>query len=118
VLVLFVEDFEEVHDLYAPALEAVGMNVFPARTINEAESALSHVVPDLVVMDRELPDGDGFALASRLKRRHAVPVIGFTATPISDAMRAAHAAGLDGFVAKPCEPAKLVALARMLLTTC
>ena len=119
VVVLFVEDSDEVRDLFVEPLVAAGMTVRCARTIDAAEACLeSGLVPDLIVMDRELPDGDGFAFAYRIKsdrKTSAVPVIGFTATPAREAMRAAHSANLDGFCAKPCPPDKLVSLALMLL---
>lgn len=119
VVVLFVEDSEEVRDLYVEPLVQAGMSVRCARTIDAAEACLEGgLVPDLIVMDRELPDGDGFALAHRIKSDGAtcdVPIIGFTATSAVEAMRAAHAARLDGFCAKPCPPDKLVSLALILL---
>src|SRR5687767_11857999 len=119
VVVLFVEDNEEVRDLYVEPLVAAGMSVRCARTIDAAEACLeSGLVPDLIVMDRELPDGDGFTLAYRIKSDRttsAVPIIGFTATSAGEAMRAAHSAMLDGFCAKPCPPDKLVSLALILL---
>jgi CheY-like chemotaxis protein len=105
VVVLFVEDNDEVRDLYVEPLVAAGMSVRSARTIDAAEACLEGgLVPDLIVMDRELPDGDGFALAYRIKcdrTTSSIPIIGFTATSASEAMRAAHTAMLDGFCAKP-----------------
>jgi CheY-like chemotaxis protein len=119
VVVLLVEDSEEVREIYVEALVGAGMTVRCARTIDAAEACLeSGLVPDLIVMDRELPDGDGFGLAYRIKgdrEMSAVPIIGFTATPAQEAMRAAHAARLDGFVAKPCPPQRLVSLVLILL---
>jgi two-component system cell cycle response regulator DivK len=119
VVVLFVEDSEEVRELYVEALVAAGMSVRSARTIDAAEACLEGgFVPDLIVMDRELPDGDGFGLAYRIKSDRttsAIPIIGFTATHPQEALRAAHSARLDGFVAKPCAPDKLVSLALILL---
>lgn len=119
VVVLFVEDSEEVRDLFVEPLLRAGMSVRCARTIDAAEACLeSGLTPDLIVMDRELPDGDGFTFAYRLKSHRAtsaIPIIGFTATAANEATRAAHSAKLDGFCAKPCDPDKLVALALILL---
>lgn len=119
VVVLFVEDSDEIRDLYAEPMIAAGMSVRCARTLDAAEACLEGgLLPDLIVMDRELPDGDGFVFAQRLKSDgevRAVPIIGFTATATGEAMRAAHAALLDGFCAKPCPPDKLISLALILL---
>ena len=118
VLVLFVEDCEEVRALHTAAFEMAGMSVREAATIADARALLATQTPDLVVMDRELPDGDGFVLAAELKSEAAtssVPIIAFTATHAQRAMIDAHAAGVDGFVQKPCPSSKLVMLARLLL---
>lgn len=120
LVVLFVDDCEEVRELYGNALVVAGMTVRCARTIDAAEACLEDgLVPDLIVMDRELPDGDGFTLGYRIKsdrRTSNVPIIGFTATSAPEAIKAAHSARLDGFCAKPCAPDKLVSLALILLT--
>jgi CheY-like chemotaxis protein len=95
------------------------MVVREVASIGDALEALTLTPPDLVVMDRELPDGDGFELAARIKEDPVtshVLVIGFTAGPTRDAMTAAHAAGMDGFVAKPCQASKLLGLAQGLLS--
>lgn len=117
-VVLFVEDCPEVCELHGIALQEAGLLVRVAHSIEAAREALSLVTPDVIVMDRDLPDGDGFAFACAL-REHAttrdVPLIAFTASPPRGAMDDAHAAGMHGFVAKPCPPAKLVALVRVLL---
>jgi CheY-like chemotaxis protein len=117
-IVLFVEDCSEICELHGAALEHAGLLVRRAATIAQACEMLAIGTPDLIVMDRDLPDGDGFELASQLKSsdetRHVL-VIGFTASAARSAMNEAHAAGMDGFVVKPCPPQKLVALTRLLL---
>lgn len=119
VVVLFVEDSDEVRELYVEPLVRAGMSVRCARTIDAAEACIEGgLVPDLIIMDRELPDGDGFTLAYRIKSDRTtcdVPIIGFTATSATEAVRAAHSARLDGFCAKPCSPDKLISLALVLL---
>lgn len=117
-LVLFVEDCPEVCELHGTALEHAGLLVRQAATIAQAHEMLAIGSPDLIVMDRDLPDGDGFELAARLKssdETREVLIIGFTASSAPSAMDDAHAAGMDGFIAKPCAPDKLVALTRLLL---
>jgi CheY-like chemotaxis protein len=116
--VLFVEDSPEVRELHCTAFVAAGLIVREVASIGDALEALTLTPPDLVVMDRELPDGDGFELAARIKQDPVtshVLVIGFTAGPTREAMNAAHAARMDGFVVKPCQASKLLGLVRGLL---
>lgn len=116
-VVLFVEDCVEVCELHGAALECAGLLVRQASTLAQALEILALGVPDVIVMDRDLPDGDGFELAARLKastETRGVRIIGFTASGASSAIDA-HLVGMDGFIAKPCPPAKLVALTRLLL---
>jgi CheY-like chemotaxis protein len=69
--VLFVEDSPEVRELHCTAFTAAGMVVREVASIGDAVDALTQTPPDLVVMDRELPDGDGFQLAARIKEDHS-----------------------------------------------
>jgi response regulator NasT len=121
-LVLLVEDCAEIADLFGQALADGGFLVRPVSTLADAEAIVaSGTKPDIVVMDRDLPDGDGFSLAARWAASadaaggRSVPVIGFTASPVHEALEAAERAGMVGFVAKPCPPGKLVDLVRLLL---
>ena len=116
--VLVVDDFDDTRLLLRTWLERRGFRVIEAENGLQAIDQAETQSPDLIIMDRELPDGDGFSFAYRIKSDRAtcrIPIIGFTATPLNEAMRAAHSSGLDGFCAKPCPSEKLVSLALMLL---
>ena len=75
-------------------------------------------MPDLVLLDVELPDANGFDILARM-RQHAVlkamPVIMITAEATREAVRKGLHAGADGYITKPFEPDCLVSAVRQVL---
>ncbi len=86
---------------------------------NEPVSALAQIearVPDLVLLDLQLPRIDGFAVMRRLKLEHPdLPVIMLTARAEMQDRLAGLEAGADDYVVKPFEPAELLARVRAVL---
>lgn len=106
-----MDDDVVVRELYGRALRGAGFVVEEAPTLGAALDLVERVAPDVVVLDRDLPDGDGFGAVRALRRnrrRPDVPVIAFTSHVGADARRAAFAAGCVDFVSKPCAPPSLV----------
>ena len=64
--VLLVDDDPVVVMLLAALLGAEGWQVAEAASLADAERALAAHVPEVVVLDEQLPDGSGTALAARL----------------------------------------------------
>ena len=64
--VLLVDDDAVVLLLLAALLGAEGWQVAEAASLAEAEQALAAQAPAVVVLDEQLPDGSGTALAARL----------------------------------------------------
>ncbi|HEY9293496.1 MAG TPA: response regulator transcription factor [Microlunatus sp.] len=103
IRLLLVEDHAQVAMALAAAFETVDDIDLVARasTIEEAVSATGEHLPDLVLLDRRLPDGDGIDAIGRLREQHpATRVLVFTGEAdrvIADRVRAA---GGDGLVLK------------------
>src|SRR4051812_25551852 len=80
-VVLLVEDKADVSKLYAAALRRSGFVVHEVTTIRTALDLAAMLDPDLVLLDRTLPDGDGWDVARALKAneatRHA-SIVAFT----------------------------------------
>ncbi|TCS98097.1 signal transduction histidine kinase [Tepidimonas ignava] len=68
---------------------------------------------DLILMDLHMPELDGLQATERIRAlpgaRGRVPIIALTADVMDDAQTRARAAGMDGFLAKPVQPAQLQA---------
>jgi CheY-like chemotaxis protein len=73
---------------------------------------------DLILLDRRLPDGDGFDLARELRAARPLDgpiILALTADAVPAAKEDAIEAGCTATVTKPCRPAELTALLRDLL---
>ena len=89
-----------------------------AGTLAEGRQRLSESTPDVVLLDRRLPDGDGLDLARENRRssRGERPFfVAVTADAIPAARAAAVAAGCDAIVVKPYLPAELMSVISHLL---
>jgi two-component system response regulator AtoC len=109
--VLLVEDDPDARTIYATTLRHVGYRVIEAPTLNDARIAVQAFLPDAVVLDCRLPDGDGLQLvdAWRGSAMGRVPVIIVTAHRDRQDVEAAHIAGADVFLPKPCSGSMLAA---------
>ena len=85
-----------------PDMKVVGL----ARDGFQAVELATELVPDVVVMDVQMPNMGGLEAAERI--RQALPSVGVLfVSGYVDLAEASHAAGGDGFLAKPCSPAEL-----------
>jgi CheY-like chemotaxis protein len=66
--ILHVEDHGDTRDLYATALRRNGAAVFEAASAQVALILLQRELPDLILMDIELPDADGYALLEAVRK--------------------------------------------------
>jgi|CZKU01.1.fsa_nt_gi two-component system cell cycle response regulator DivK len=110
-LVLVVDDFEDNRSMYAVYLAYSGYDVVEAADGAEAVEVAGRRLPDVIVMDLSLPIMDGWEATRRLKadaRTRHIPIIALTGHALSGHSRAAHDAGCDAFLAKPCLPEMLV----------
>ena len=115
--VLFVEDDADIRDFYARALRTAGFIVDEAGSISEAVALLGAGPADAVVLDRNLPDGDGLEAAPVLRMMQPdIGIVAFTADPEWTARVAAKRCGCDAFVPKASAPALLVGAVRSVLT--
>jgi len=100
--ILVVEDEEPIRDLVATALRFRGYAVETAEGGIAALAATRAAAPDLVVLDVNLPDLDGFSLVRKLRAAgDAVPVIFLTARDDPADIRAGFTGGGDDYLTKP-----------------
>lgn len=72
---LLVEDDSAIRCFVRVALEEDRWNVREAATLAHACAATELHIPDLIVLDLGMPDGDGVAFITRVRQRSSVPII-------------------------------------------
>jgi two-component system cell cycle response regulator DivK len=102
--VLVVEDNPLNLKLVRDVLTASGFDVVPAVTGEEGVRLAGTSAPDLVLMDLQLPDFDGFEALRRLREDpalQAVPVVAVTAFAMREDRERTAREGFDGYLDKP-----------------
>ena len=102
--ILVVEDNEQNLELVEYLLEEAGFHVQTARDADEARTRLQASLPDLILMDMQLPGTDGLSLVAEI-RRHArtstIPIVALTAHAMRGDRERFLAGGCDGYISKP-----------------
>jgi len=107
--VLVVEDEEPIRELVATALRFTGFRVDTAVSGSEALAEARNGAYDLLVLDVNLPDLDGFAVCRKLRALgDAVPVVFLTARDDPADLRLGFTGGGDDYVTKPFSLEELV----------
>jgi PAS domain S-box-containing protein len=104
--ILVVEDNAVNQKLIARLLEKRGHNVKIAANGREALGALEQGTYDLVLMDLQMPEMDGFEATDELRKREKLsglhtPVIALTAHAMKGDRERCLTAGMDGYLSKP-----------------
>jgi two-component system cell cycle response regulator DivK len=117
--ILVIEDHEENRRLLRDLLTSFDYELIEAVTGEEGMTAAETERPDLILMDIQLPGMDGYETTRRIKANPAlkqIPVIAVTSYALSGDDAKAIAAGCDGYVTKPFDPAELLEKIRGHLT--
>ena len=102
--ILVVEDHPKNRKLVCDLLGFEGHQVLQAEDAEQAQSLLADTLPDLILMDLDLPGMDGLSLTRLLKadaRTRAIPIVALTAFAMPGDERLALGAGCDGYLTKP-----------------
>jgi len=118
--VLVVDDEADARELMRIVLRSSGAEVMSAASAEEAFEHVEQWHPDILVSDIGLPDVDGYALIQKLRtleaeRGWSIPALAVTAYARVEDRTRALSSGFQMHVAKPLEPADLVAAITSLL---
>ena len=113
--ILVVDDDPVVRRLIAACLEKAGYRVAQAEDATGLRAWLTAEPPDLVVLDLNLPDGDGLSLARELRARSDLGIIMVTERGAPDDRALGIEVGADDYLPKPVYPRELLARVRSVL---
>lgn len=109
--ILIVDDYPDAVDIWGLFLGSLGYRVSTASNGVEALDQAQRLLPDLIVLDLELPQLSGVDVARQLRANpetHDIPLIAATGYSHASQLERAREAGIDRVVIKPCDPDRLV----------
>ncbi len=99
--ILIIEDDPDLNQTIGYALEKAGYGVFRADSIRKAESIFVREKICLVLLDVNLPDGEGYTFCRWAKAQREVPVIYLTARDLEEDALEGYESGAEDYVTKP-----------------
>ncbi|RJK92443.1 response regulator [Paracoccus aestuarii] len=116
--ILAVDDSPTIRALVSKALRNAGFEVFLAVDGVDGVGALSEADPDLIITDINMPRMDGFGLIENVRATGAyadVPILVLTTESGADLKARARSAGATGWIVKPFEDERLIAVIEKVL---
>jgi CheY-like chemotaxis protein len=110
--ILLIEDNAQNRYLATFLLEQGGHEVLQAETGPRGLEIAAEVLPDLILLDIQLPRMDGHAVARTLKsdeRLKSIPIVAVTSYAMAGDREKCFAAGAEGYIEKPIDPESFVA---------
>lgn len=108
--ILLVEDNKEIFQIVSQALSGPLLELHWAKTIQEAESFLQKRDYDILLLDIELPDGNGIDLCSKIQSESpTLPVFFLTSHDNLSEKVLGFSAGAEDYITKPFSPLELKA---------
>ena len=118
-LILVVDDSADNVAMISLALQTQGYRVVTANNGEDAVTVAAHTMPNLILMDINLPTLDGLGATRRILDSEAlreVPIIAITAFGTEGFQRAAYDAGVSGYLTKPIDLDRMHQLIARLLS--
>jgi pilus assembly protein CpaE len=108
--ILIVDDSDVVIKLVEMQLTTAGYQVISARDGASGLQLAKTNKPDLVILDVEMPEMDGYEVCRQMRQlyvTHNIPIIMLTALSNIANLEAGYAAGADDYISKPFRPIEL-----------
>lgn len=102
--VMYVEDNVDNRTLVRRVLMAEGYEVIEAGSAQEALQILNQQIPDLILVDINMPEVDGYTLTRQIRSMRGlsgIPIIALTANVLRGDREKSLEAGCDGYIQKP-----------------
>ena len=118
--VLIIDDAKNIHTLIRARLGGEELALHSCYTAEQGLTMAGELLPDLILLDLEMPDMEGFEVCRRLKQQSAtmsIPVVFLAGAGATQEKLKGLEAGAVDFVSKPFDPAELRARVRAALRT-
>jgi len=102
--ILYVEDNIDNRTLIRRILVSEGYDLIEAKDAAEALHLIERSKPDLILMDINMPDLDGYTLTAKIRKTKGyelIPIIAITANVMRGDREKTIEAGCDGYIQKP-----------------
>ena len=99
--ILIIEDDHALAAGLTRALSTDQIQAESCSTLKEAESRMSNQIYDLIILDINLPDGNGFDFLKTIKEIHSCPVVMLTANDLESDIVSGLEQGADDYITKP-----------------
>jgi DNA-binding response OmpR family regulator len=113
--ILVVEDETSIASFVSAYLRNAGYTVKTAASAQTALIQLAGETPALIILDLNLPDGDGVELCRRIRKTSDVPILMLTARDEDIDKIIGLEVGADDYMTKPFNPRELVARVKSIL---
>ncbi len=103
-VILYIEDNADNRKLVSRVLKAAGFVVFGATDGITGLQFIARQIPDLILLDINLPIIDGYEVATQLRRQKELdntPIVALTANVMQQDREKSAAAGCNGYIQKP-----------------
>jgi len=115
--ILVIEDESNIRSFVQTVLETGGYHVLTAATCAQGEMMFSSHVPDMVILDLGLPDGDGLDFIRSVRMDSTTPILVLSARTMESDKVEALDLGANDYMTKPFRTAELMARVRAALRT-
>ncbi len=102
--VLYIEDNHDNRVLIRRVLQAEGIELIEAETAADGIRLAESILPDLILMDINMPTMDGLTATANIRKNEmlrGIPVVALTANVMKGDREKAIGAGCDGYIQKP-----------------
>ena len=109
--ILYVEDNADNRTLVRRILMSQDYSLLEAKNASEALKIVNTTRPDLILMDINMPDMDGYTLTAKIKSMpgfERVPILALTANVMRGDKEKTLEAGCDGYIQKPLDIDQLI----------
>lgn len=107
--VVVVEDDLDILEVLSLYLENAGYELYTATTLVAGQKLIAAQRPDVIVLDVNLPDGNGFELAQQIREQSNAILIFLTANDTVEHKLEGFDVGADDYITKPFIPKELLA---------